>query len=86
MAKKDETGINRLNDLTPINKKKKKAPQKKGTRKPVTYTLDEDTITLIKRIVYWDRKSSASALVEEAILALAQGKEYEPIPGEEKEG
>ena len=86
MAKKDDIDFDRLDDLAPIKKKKTVTPKpKKSRRRPITRTLDEETIKLMKRMKYWDRYDSESDLIEKAIKALAGDKEYKPTPDEPPE-
>ncbi|WP_299459336.1 hypothetical protein [uncultured Microscilla sp.] len=88
MAKKNDINFDRLDDLTPIKKKKSSEglKKKKVRRKPLTHTFSEETIKLMKRMKYWDRYDSDSQVIEKAIQALASGKTYQPTPEEEQEG
>mgnify|MGYP001108412992 CR=1 FL=1 len=71
----------KLRELPAIGQKISKTTQKpKPERKRVTYMFESSTAELVRRVAYWERFSSGSKLVENAIIAYTKGMKNEPIP------
>ena len=64
----------------PKEEKKVKEEPKGTKRKNATFYVSEETVELLERAAYWDRKAKG-VILEEAVAATLKGKNYDPIPG-----
>lgn len=82
MAKKKEPDTSKLNNLSFGKKKSESANPEDEKKEKQTFTIKKKYLKKLKRAAYWDRESQSS-IIERALEGLWDGKEYDPIPGEE---